>query len=201
MNEFVPWIQEVRGRLEAPPATRLPPNDDRQAAVLVPLYVNAGELWTVLVRRSEELRHHGGQIAFPGGGVESGEDLWQAALREAHEEIGLEAKSVLRLGDLDELRSVSGYRVVPTVGVVPFPLKVEADQGEVEEVFSVPLSACANPQWVEERSVMVNEGERWVRIYHVGRHQIWGMTARVIENLLDRLGLSAAPELIETSPN
>ena len=195
LSEFVPWIQEVRSRLENPPALRIPPNDARQAAILVPLYVDAGELWTVLVRRSEGMRNHGGQIAFPGGGVETGEDLWQAALREANEEIALDGKSVLPLGHLDELSSVSGYRVVPTVGAVPFPLLVEADQKEIDEVFSVPLSACANPQWVEERAVTVNQGERWVRIYHVGRHQIWGLTARVLENLVSRLGLSQPAEI------
>lgn len=195
MNEFAPWIQEVRARLSAPAPQRLPPNEDRQAAVLVPLYVNAGELWTVLTQRSEELRHHRGQIGFPGGALELSEDLWQGALREAREEIALDTRTVLEMGTLDEQRSSAGYRVVPCVGAVPFPLELEADGGEIDDVFAVPLSACANPQWVEEREVTVNDRPRRFLIYHVGRHQIWGMTARVIENLLRRLGMAQPIEM------
>ncbi len=189
------WIQEVRTRLERPHPKRLPPSEDRQAAVLVPLYVDSGELWTVLTRKSEELRNHRGQVAFPGGSLEPGEDLWQAAVREAEEEVALDSKTVLPLGMLDELPSISGFRVVPCVGAVPFPLDLQADRSEVDEVFSVPLSACADPQWVEERQVTVNGRDRWVRVYHVGRHQIWGLTARVIENLLERLGLVVPTEI------
>lgn len=198
-NDFVPWIQEMRSRLAIPPPGRLPHNEDRQAAVLVPLYVNAGELWTVLTRRSQELRHHSGQIGFPGGALESGEDLWQGALREAQEEIALDTVRVLQLGNLNEQRSSAGYRVVPCVGAVPFPLEeVEADGGEIDDVFAVPLTACANPQWVEEREISLNDKPHWIRIYQVGRHQIWGMTARVIENLLQRLGMT---QQVETSRN
>lgn len=197
-SEFVPWIQEVRSRLAKPSPARLPHSDDRQAAVLVPLYVDAGELWTVLTRRSQELRHHSGQIGFPGGGLEGGEDLWQGALREAREEIDLDTHSVLQLGNLDEQQSSARYRVVPCVGAVPFPLEIEADGGEIEDVFSIPLTACANPQWVEEREITLNDKPHWIRIYHVGRHQIWGLTARIIQNLLERLGMSQA---VEISPN
>ena len=65
------WILELRKRLASPPAARLPPNEARQAAVLVPLYVQRGELWTMLTRRSGTLPHHRGQVAFPGGGRET----------------------------------------------------------------------------------------------------------------------------------
>ena len=92
------WILQVRQRLASPPPARLAPGEARQASVLVPLYVDAGQLWTVLTRRTEDLPHHRGQIAFPGGGREIGEDAWDAALRESHEEIGLDPKKVLRLG-------------------------------------------------------------------------------------------------------
>ena len=101
------WIVELRNRLSTPPAGRLPPTDDRQAAVLVPLYVDAGELWTVLTQRTDKLPHHKGQIAFPGGSLEAGEDPWEAAVRETEEEIGIERKKILRLGDLDEAQTPS----------------------------------------------------------------------------------------------
>jgi 8-oxo-dGTP pyrophosphatase MutT (NUDIX family) len=183
------WIHEVRARLASPPPTRLPASDSRQAAVLVPLYVDAGELWTVLTRRTETLPHHRGQVAFPGGGRETGEDLWAAALRESEEEIGLAPATVLRLGELDEVGSPAGFRIVPFVGAIPRQFEARANPDEIDEVFSVPISALANPQLVEDREVRVNGRRRTIRIYHVGRHLIWGLTARVVQNLLDRLGI------------
>src|SRR4029077_15738453 len=105
------WVLEVRDRLASPPPQRLPASDLRQAAVLVPLYVEAGELWTVLTKRTDTLPSHRGQIAFPGGRRETGEDAWGAALREASEEVGIEPAKVLRLGVLDETESPA-FRVI-----------------------------------------------------------------------------------------
>ena len=95
------WIIQVRQMLASPSPSRLGPKEARQAAVLVPLYVDAGQLWTVLTKRTEDLPHHRGQIAFPGGGRETGEEAWDTALRESQEEIGLDPKRVLRLGELE----------------------------------------------------------------------------------------------------
>lgn len=183
------WIQEVRARLVSPPPTRLPVSDSRQAAVLVPLWVDAGELWTLLTKRSEALPHHRGQIAFPGGGRETGEDLWGAALRESEEEIGLPAKVVLRLGQLDEVGSPAGFRIVPCVGAIPRQFEANPSPDEIEEAFPIPISALANPRLVEDREVLLNGRRRTIRIYHVGRHLIWGLTARIVQNLLLRLGI------------
>lgn len=183
------WIHEVRERLATPPPSRLPPSESRQAAVLVPLYADAGELWTLLTRRSDALPHHRGQVAFPGGGRELGEDLWAAALRESEEEIGLSPATVLRLGELDEVGSPAGFRIVPCVGAIPRGFEAQPSPDEIDEVFAVPMSALANPQLAEEREVVINGRRRTIRIYHVGRHLIWGLTARVLQNLLARLGI------------
>lgn len=189
MNERSSWILQVRERLAAPPPRRLGPREARQAAVLVPLYVDAGELWTLLTRRTDTLPHHKGQIAFPGGGRELGEDPWAAALRETHEEIGVEPRAVLRLGELDEADTPSGFRIIPCVGAVPHPLETRPNPEEIAEVFAVPLSAFANPRLVEERRVLLDGRARVLRIYHVGGRQVWGLTARILQNLLVRLGL------------
>jgi 8-oxo-dGTP pyrophosphatase MutT (NUDIX family) len=188
------WILDVRDRLASPPPRRLPASDLRQASVLVPLYVDAGELWTVLTKRTDTLPSHRSQIAFPGGGRELKEDPWAAATREAHEEIGLNPATVLHLSELNEQESPAGFRVIPCVGAIPFPFQAELNAAEIAEVFSLPLSAFANPKLVEERPVSFNGVERTLRIYHVGRRQIWGLTARILQNLLVRLGMESEEE-------
>ncbi|MEM7353980.1 MAG: CoA pyrophosphatase [Acidobacteriota bacterium] len=192
--QLTSWIIEIRGHLNAPPARRLPPTDARQAAVLVPLYVDAGELWTVLTKRTDKLPHHKGQIAFPGGSLEPGEDSWAAAVRETEEEIGIDSKKILQLGALDEAETPSGFRIVPCVGAVPFPVETQPNEDEIEDIFAVPIKAFANPTMVEDRAVLIDGVERVLRIYHVGSRQIWGLTARILQNLLQRLGLEPAGE-------
>ncbi len=188
------WILELRNRLSSPPPRRLAASDMHQAAVLVPLYVDAGELWTVLTKRTDDLPTHRGQIAFPGGGRELKEDPWAAALRETEEEIGLDPKKVLPLGELDEGETPAGFRVIPCVGAIPFPFETRLNEREIAEVFSLPLTAFTNPRLVEERPVKINGVERLLLVYHIGNRQIWGLTARILQNLLVRLGLESEGE-------
>ena len=193
------WIFELRHRLSTPPPTRLPAREVRQAAVLVPLYVENGELWTLLTKRAESLPHHRGQIAFPGGGREIGEDHWDAALRETEEELGIQTSQVIRIGELDEASTPSGFHIVPCVGAVPFPLQTTLNDGEIAEVFSVPLLAFTDYRMVEDRLVKIDGVERMIRVYHVGKRQVWGLTARIIQNLLQRLGFELPEEELEAS--
>src|SRR5262245_31637170 len=129
------WITQVRARLASPPPERLPgatmSEQVRRAAVLVPLYVDAGALWVLLTRRAEDLPYHRGQIAFPGGALETGEDPWSAALRESEEEIGLDPKKVLPLGTLDEVATPTGFSMLPVVGAVPYPVETRPAAREV----------------------------------------------------------------------
>jgi len=192
------WITELRARLQTPPPERLPPTalargeNARRAAVLVPLYVDAGALWVLLTRRAEDLPYHRGQIAFPGGSLEAGEDPWAAALRETQEEIGLDPKQVLQLGLLDEAETPTGFHVMPCVGAVPYPVETRPAAREVAEVFALPLQAIASPQMVERRSVLINGNPREITVFHVAGRQIWGVTALVLWNLLERLGMEPA---------
>ena len=193
-EELHSWIVELRQRLSSPAPLRLAPKEAREAAVLVPLYVDAGELWTVLTKRSENLPHHRSQIAFPGGGREIGEDPWAAALRESEEELGLDPSKILRLGELDEAATPSGFHIVPCVGAVPHPLETEINQEEIAEVFSVPLLAFADYRIVEDQLVKIDGVERTIRVYHVGKRQVWGLTARIVQNLMTRLGYEIPEE-------
>jgi 8-oxo-dGTP pyrophosphatase MutT (NUDIX family) len=188
------WILALRERFASPAPRRLAASDVRQASVLVPLYVDAGELWTVLTVRTDTLPSHRSQIAFPGGGKELKEDAWAAALRETQEEIGLDPKRVLRLGELDEVESPAGFRVIPCVGAIPYPYTVERNAAEIAEIFSLPLSSFSNPKLVEEQDVLINGVRRNLRIYHIGNRRIWGLTARILQNLMVRLGLEPEEE-------
>jgi len=196
------WVHEIRTRLESPVPRELEPETPgRPASVLVPLYVEAGELWVVLTKRSEALANHAGQYAFPGGRREEVENDWEAAIRETEEEIGIDANRILDLGRLDEIYTdVSDFRIVPCVGAVPVPLETTLNEAEIEEVFSVPLLAFADVKVIEDRVVEWRGEERQVRVYHIGRRAVWGLTARIIQNLLQRLGVDTAVEDAPPAP-
>lgn len=181
------WLLELRDRLRVPPPRRLVGSEARPAAVLVPLFVRAGELWTLLVRRSARVAHHRLQWAFPGGGIELGEDPWGAALREGQEEIGLPRSSVLRLGELDEQSTPSGFRIVPCVGAIPGSFSPRPDGGEIEEALSVRLQELSASEASGEKPILVNGQPRTLRLYRAGNQVVWGVTARVLENLLERM--------------
>ncbi|MBL4916883.1 CoA pyrophosphatase [Szabonella alba] len=167
------------------PGVHLPPGRRlRQAAVLVA--VADGRV--ILTKRSSRLKQHPGQIAFPGGKIDAGDaDAVAAALREAHEEIGLPPDLVEILGSLPPHETVTGFSVTPVLahlrgGFVPVP-----EPGEVEEVFSVPLSFVLDPaNFRVERRRWLGE---WRRYYAVpyGPYYIWGATARILRGLADRL--------------
>ena len=170
------------------PGYRLPqPRTLRPAAVLVGVMDAPGGPAVVLTKRASTLRHHPGQIAFPGGKIDAGDDgPTGAALREAREEVGLDPARVRPLGHLPAHETVTGYAVTPVLAVVdPFDPVPEA--GEVAEVFLAPLSLLADPA-----SYRV-ERRRWLgqwRAYYAvpwGPYYIWGATARILRQLADRL--------------
>jgi 8-oxo-dGTP pyrophosphatase MutT (NUDIX family) len=158
------------------------------ASVLVPLVERGAGLNLVLTRRAARLRHHPGQIAFPGGkqDPEDGSALG-AALREAREEIGLDPAQVEILGHFDRHETVTHFTVTPFVGLVDPGFVPVADRREVDEVFEVPLGFVLDPG-----SFQIH-GRRWQgawRRYYVlpyGPHYIWGATARMLKTLSDRM--------------
>lgn len=183
------WFEEVEKLLLAVPVKRLRPAPGvTRASVLVPLYVTQSELWVLLTRRSDSLPHHAGQIAFPGGAAEAGDDDEVAtALREAEEEVGIQAEKVLVLGQLDDLATPTGFLISPVVGAIPFPFEIQAAAHEVEAVLPVPFSFLANPDMVEHQVFEV-DGQRVVApVYHYRGHRVWGATAKIIANLVERL--------------
>jgi len=158
----------------------------RHAAVLVPLLEKDGAPHVLLTRRRADLRHHAGQVSFPGGRIEEGEDARAAALREAHEEIGLDPARVDVLGRLDEtLVLVSAFRLTPWVGVVPHPYPYVPHAAEVDEILYVPIADLSAPgvHRTEEREVYGLRHE--VHFYDLADVTVWGATARVLDRLLE----------------
>ncbi len=169
-------------------ALRAPGLRERPAAVLCGLVERAGGLSVVLTRRARHLRHHAGQIAFPGGKVEPGDpDETAAALRESQEEVGLGPAHVRVLGRLDSYLTVTGFRVTPVVGLVRPGWRPLLDPSEVDLVFEAPLDFLMDPANCARHSYL-REGRR--RHYYAmpwGEHYIWGATAGMLKGLSDRL--------------
>jgi 8-oxo-dGTP pyrophosphatase MutT (NUDIX family) len=174
----------------------LPGVELRESAVLVPLFFRGSEPHALFTRRPMTLRHHAGQISFPGGGRDAhDESLLHTALREAHEEVGIVAREVLVLGRLDELPTPTYFRISPFVGAVSGEGRWRSSS-EVEELIEVPLRAFLEParQRTEVREVMGRGHE--VYYYDVGPHTIWGATAHMVRELMNILvDLPAAQEL------
>lgn len=164
--------------------------DARPAAVLVPLYQHNQAWHLLLTQRTNDVPSHKGQVAFPGGRMDTGDaSLVETALRETEEEIGLPRSQVRVIGQLDELLTVTQYRVTPVVGIIPWPWAFVPSPGEIAAIFGVPLSWLAQPtNLTEEWREPFLPGQP-IKIYHFyyGEFDIWGATARIICNLLEVL--------------
>lgn len=157
----------------------------RAAAVLVPVFDEGGVARVVLTRRSSRLRTHQGEVAFPGGRQEPGEDLWHAALRETAEEIGLDPRQVEPAGELDRLVTVaSRFVVAPFVGVLPGRPAVRPNPAEIERVFDVALTELLEPDCYHEEIWDLPWGERRVSFFLLEGETVWGATARILRELL-----------------
>jgi 8-oxo-dGTP pyrophosphatase MutT (NUDIX family) len=167
----------------------------RMAAVLVGLVPRDAGTQVLFTRRTEAMRHHAGQVSFPGGRMEdSDRGPLEAALREAHEEIGLSSSQAEPLGWLDPLDTITGYRVLPVVARIDPGFVPQPDPGEVAEVFEVPMAYLLEPD-----SLVRVDIEFAGRVRHVlevrGRpgdapgRRIWGATASILSNLRQRIGV------------
>ena len=171
------------------PEIKLPPGRKlRDAAVLVPLIEQGGEWRVILTMRSSALKHHPGQIAFPGGKQDDGDvDLIETALREAEEEIGLPRENVDVLGALPSHETVTGFTVTPIVGVLHAPFEPKPEVGEVAEVFTVPLEFLTKPENFQVQSRRWRGQRRYYYTIPYGSYYIWGATARMLRAFADTL--------------
>jgi 8-oxo-dGTP pyrophosphatase MutT (NUDIX family) len=163
-----------------------------QAAVLVPLFWSGGGVQAVFTERHHDLPRHAGEISFPGGRREASDpDLIATALRETQEEIGLPPGEVEIIGALEPTPTVvTGYAIYPFVGLVPADYPWTPDAGEVAAVIELPLSAVA--MGYGRRTVLRRGSTIRTDTYVVDGHTIWGATARIVADLLERLELARA---------
>ena len=156
------------------------------AAVLVAITERAAP-GMLLLHRPSNMRAHPGQIAFPGGKIDPGETPTQAALREAHEELGIDTAQVRIIGTSDVYRTHSGFEITPVLGIVPHDIKITPNPLEVAQWFEAPVAHVLDAANHEQQLV---EWEGSMRAYYQidwQEHQIWGVTAAVIVNLSRRL--------------
>jgi 8-oxo-dGTP pyrophosphatase MutT (NUDIX family) len=171
--EISPGFLESPGRL-------------REAAVLVPIYERDGDIRVVMTRRRPDLRLHPGQISFPGGRIEDGDaDALAAALREAHEEVGLAPGEVEVIGRLSEaLVVMTGFRLTPWVGVVPYPYPWRAEPGEVAEIVELSFEDLRRPGAHRTEMREAFGMTHRVHFYTLGEDVVWGASALILDELL-----------------
>ena len=167
----------------------------RRAAVLILLYPRAGTVNLVLTVRPDTLARHPGQISLPGGMVEAGDrTLWNTAVREAREELGLLSGRVVPLGRLQDVTSRAGESTItPFVGWNPVSPRFKPDPSEVAEVLEVPLQMLLDPVSLEEE-VWELRGAQWrVAFYRFGQQAVWGITGSILSDLHDRFEAGVRP--------
>ena len=171
------------------PAITLPPGRIlRPAAVLLAVWPRPDGARLILTKRASHLKHHPGQIAFPGGKVDPGESAEEAALREAWEELAIPPEKVRVIGTGDVYRAHSGFEITPVLATVPADLEIIPNPTEVAQWFEPPVAHMLDP---------ANHAEKWVEweggmrpYYEIlwREHNTWGVTAAIIVNLAKRLG-------------
>ena len=182
-NDFVDRIRAVlssrkRRVIEHPPFSH--------AAVLVPLFKKGEGCHLLFTKRSDQVKHHKGEISFPGGVVDEEDlELINTALREAHEEIGLEKSDVQIVGILDDIVTITQFIVTPIVGLFPYPYPFKVSEVEIAELIEVPLSSLLDQASFSEREIIRGGQKEVVYAYQYGKHVIWGATARILKQFLD----------------
>ena len=170
----------------------------REGGVLILLYPWRGQLYLPLIWRTEDAGSHSGQVSFPGGAREGTETITQTALREAHEEVGVQPRRVTVLGSLSPLYiPASGYRITPTVGYVARRPHFVTDPAEVHELLEAPLSFFLDERNVVEETWHFGQFPVQVPFFPVAGHKVWGATVMVLAELAAVLKDASGAEVMD----
>ncbi len=160
----------------------------RPAAVLLPLFWKKGEIHVMFTKRSEKLKHHSGQVSFPGGGFDEADvTIRQAAIRETYEEIGIDSEYINVVGYLEDIETYSGFHVTPFVATLNDDFTVKINQDEVAEVFSIPLEYFLNKDNCQKRTAEFQGKHVEYYVFEHQKHTIWGVTAEIVVKLTEKL--------------
>jgi 8-oxo-dGTP pyrophosphatase MutT (NUDIX family) len=177
--------QQIEKILSHRKKKKITDEDLKTSAVLIPLFYDQGQYHILFTERSDDVDFHKGQVCFPGGTHEpSDSSLLQTALRESQEEIGLEARDIEILGELDDIITLtSNYVISPFVASIPHPYHFKAEDREIREIFSVPLSFLMDEANFKQDS----------HAYEYEGHIIWGATAGILKQFIDLLKSESGP--------
>ncbi len=181
-----PWKLRIREALSDRERIVVSREGLTPSAVLVPVYENAGERYIVLTKRTQQVEHHKGQISFPGGAYEDGDrDLQATALRETFEEIGVSGDDVEILGNLDDQWTSTNFAITPFVGAIPYPYEFAVSSWEVDTLIEAPVTALLDPANFDSETRDSGGAIHPYACYRYGGHQITGITAMILQQLLD----------------
>jgi len=176
----------IRRTFSAFPRRTSAVGDLRPSAVLLPLFERENEPYLLFTRRTDDVRHHQGEISFPGGAWETTDvDLLATALREAEEEVGLKPSDVTVLGRLDDFESIHGYHVIPFIGYCKTSHQFRADPREIAEMIEVPIARLRDPAIFRVEDWTHRGRKIPVCFYTVDQHEIWGLTGEILRQFLD----------------
>lgn len=201
MLSQVEILEALPSQLETPTPSWEEDHGLTDAAVLAPIRMRDGQAELIFTVRQGALRHHAGEVSFPGGRRELGEEPVDCALREFEEEVGVTASALRVLGSLPPRTSIARYRVCPMVGFLSGSVDGDGDAelrftpevGEVAEILSAPVRELADRTRWGMRDVDSQRGKRFsVPFFDLGGHMLWGLTARFTLDLVDRMR-SATP--------
>jgi 8-oxo-dGTP pyrophosphatase MutT (NUDIX family) len=140
----------------------------------------------LLTRRTQKVKHHKGEISFPGGHKDPGDaDLVETALREAEEEVGIAGSEVRVLGRLDDISTITGFRIRPFVGVIPYPFEARLDRRETAEVFTLPLYRFLEPDGFRLAEFTKDGVPYPVYYFSIDGYNVWGATAKIMVQFLE----------------
>jgi len=166
----------------------VPRDDIRSAAVLIALYERQSSWHTIVMKRkSHPGDHHGGQISFPGGKQEAGEELSHTAIRESHEEVGTPINGVQILGPLTQLHiPISNFMVHPFIGYLDRPSELNPQISEVDQIFEIPLTSFLTSQVRKKTDVLIPEGFMLQNVpyFDIANQVIWGATAMIMSEFV-----------------
>ena len=156
------------------------------AGVMVLLFQREEEYTVILNRRTRMVGHHKGEISFPGGRMEAGDEgLLDTALRETFEEMGISREKIQVLGRIDDMQTKTGYMIRPFVGVIDYPYNYKLSNEEVEEVLELPVADLFSPEYQRDEIYIAGKKQAKAPVYVYEGNVVFGATARILHNLAD----------------